>query len=105
MIGNPTLDASYSTEELERRGVDPPSFRAWLARYVEMCEMSGIVLRFNRGVPVLNRQHADAPWFRTRCSILGIDPHNGRIVDTEGRTSRTRTHSALISGAVDGRSK
>ena len=103
--GAPLLDKRYSDEELIARNVDPPRFRAWLTRYVEMCEISGIVLRFNRGVPVLSRKHADEEWFRTRCSILGIDPYNGRIVDMEGRTSKTRTHSALIGGAQDGRGR
>lgn len=91
------LDKHYTDEELLARGADPHKFRVWLRRYAAMCEASGIVLRFNRGVPVLNRLPADEPWYRTRCSILGIDPYNGRIVSEEGRTNKTRGgHASLL---------
>ena len=98
-------DMLYTTEELERREVDPRAFRLWLRRYVEQCQASGIVRGFKRGLPLLDMGYSMAPWFKQRCAMLGLDPHNGRIVGPEGRTSRPRSHSALMAGAVDTRGR
>ena len=98
-------DRLYTDEALEEREVEPRDFRRWLRGYVADCQASNIVQGFKRGLPVLDMAYAVAPWFKTRCSLLGLDPFTGKIVGDEGRTSRPRTHSALVEGALDMRSR
>ena len=77
----------YSDEALERRDTCPRYFWRWAWYYVEDCAISGIVLGFMNGVPVLDKSKAGAPWFKQRCAALGLDPASGEIVGKFGRAT------------------
>ena len=89
------LARRYSPAALARRDVCPARFHKWLRRYTWECIWSGIVAGHRGGIPVLDRTHADAPWFKQRCAMLGLDCYTGDIVGPEGRTNKPRTVSPL----------